>query len=536
MDRTHRTVFAMLLVSWGVFLGVQAQAVDETEHCHVAWLIGHEHQKPIRDFFQHHQPPLWDVLQLYFRLGADGPEVLYFGRAGVLICTGLSVLAFCLLPGRLARGNDPGSPFLGLAGALALFPVIVFSLIFCSTLVIRPETLSMPLFLYSLLLWLPGKRSSTRSRLIARTFLAGVLVGAAIYTGPRFAFLAPAFFLLPANRSRLFEVDIRRMLILGGGALAFVVFYSVLMSHPLWEIVLNLEFARVLIPVGEGYFESATPLLTLMLLFSLLLGFLSTFLTDHGKKRLLCQSIYGLCLVQIVLRADWPYMHAHHFLLLALWLGVMMATAGVEFQPERRPPILSLATLGAVGGILLCVANVASDSVSMSTIVDHVQFKRAILTQISRSDSVLLTSACHPISALDASYYNNLIGDFPGRLGTAVKLAQTRRLLPDCDYAADIRAKHPALIELALLNCVGNAEQQAVYDLLSDYNQILITANPRSSLRCIAYAPKSPALVPRNTSPRAPTSRVASAKPQADRRVGLPSSSDRIGPSLQRIP
>ena len=118
MDRTHRTVFAMLLLSWAVFLGVQSgQPTDETEHCHVAWLIGHEHQQPIRDFCQHHQPPLWDILQLYFHLVADGPEILYFGRALVLICTGLSVLAFFLLAGRLARRNNPESPFPWMAGS-----------------------------------------------------------------------------------------------------------------------------------------------------------------------------------------------------------------------------------------------------------------------------------------------------------------------------------------------------------------------------------------------------------------------------------
>ena len=42
-----KTVFATLLLSWGLVLGVQSGlATDETEHCHVAWLIGHEHQQP----------------------------------------------------------------------------------------------------------------------------------------------------------------------------------------------------------------------------------------------------------------------------------------------------------------------------------------------------------------------------------------------------------------------------------------------------------------------------------------------------------
>ncbi len=536
MDRTHRSVLAALLLCWGLVLGVQAMACDETEHCHVAWLIGHEHQQPIRDFFQHHQPVLWDVLQLYFRLGADGPEVLYFGRALVLICTALSALAFLLLPRRLANRDNQETPVPWFAGALALFPLIVFSLIFGNILVIRPETLSTPLFLYSLLLWLPDNRTSTQIRRITQTFLAGLLVGAAIYTSPRFVFLSPAFFFLPLNRSRLFELDFRRILILGGGALAFVVLYSGLMAHSLSEIVLNLEFARVLRPVGDGYFETAMPLLTLMLLLSLFLVFLCGFMTDQGKKRLLCQSIFGLCLLGIVLLADWPYMHAHHFLFLALWWGVMLATAVVEFRPECRPPIPSLVLIGAVGGIVLCLANVASDIVSATTIVDQVQLKRAILERIDKSDCILFVADFHPISALDASYYINPIGNYPGRLATAVRLAQASLPLPDCDYVGDIRAKRPALIDVSLLDCVGYAGQQAYKELLKDYKQILITANARSALRCFAYTLKAPAPGPRNQSPSMPTSGVTSVKPQQGRRVVLRPSSDRIGHSLQRIP
>ena len=536
MNRTHRTLFAILLLSWGLFLAVQSLTCDETEHCHVAWLIGHEHKKPMRDFFQHHQPLLWDVLQLYFRLGADGPEVLYFGRAVVLICTGLSVLAFFLLPCRLARRDNPESPLLWMTGALSLFPLILFSLFFGDTLVIRPEILSMPLFLYSLLLWLPGSKNSTQHRLFTHTFLAGVLVGAAIYTSPRFVFLGAAFFLLPANRSRLFEVDFRRMLVLGGGALAFVVLYSVLMSHSLSEIFLNIEFARVLNPVGEGYFESATPLLSFMLLFSLLLVFLCRFSTDHGKKRLLCQSIFGLCLLKIALLADWPYMYEHHFLVLALWWGVMTATVGVDFRPECRPPIPFLVRIGAVGGILLCLANVASDIVSTTTIVDKVQLKRAILTRINKSDRVLICAAAHPICALDASYYNCPNTDYPGRLATAVRLAQVSRPLPDCDYVADTRTKRPALIDPTLQCGVRYAEWQAIKELLKDYHQISIKANARSSLIWLVYALKSPALVPSNTSPSVPMSRVASVKSQPDRRVVLGPSSARISPPPQWIP
>jgi hypothetical protein len=476
------------MLSWGLFLGAQSGlATDESEHCHVAWLIGHEKQKPIRDFFQHHQPLLWDVLQLYFRLGADGPEVLYFGRALVLFCAGLAVLAVFLLSWRLARRDDPSSPLPWMAGTLSLFPLILFSLIFCKTLVIRPETVSTPLFLFAFVLWLPGGRPATRSSHMIRTLLAGALAGAAVYASPRFVFLAPAFVLLPADRARLIEMDIRRLLTLGGGALTFVVLYAVCMAHPVSEIVLNLEFAYALRPVGDGYFESAVPLATLTLLFTLLLMFLCRYSTERGKKRLLCQAIFGLCLLKIVLIADWPYMHEHHFLFVALWLGVMTATVSVELRPDCRPPIPSLVKCIAVGAILLCFANLASDVVRSETIVDRVQLKKAILARITRSDRVIFGAALHPICALDATYYNNPIGDSPGRLTTAVKRAQSQRRLPDCDYIADIRTNRPAVVDLAVAYCLENAEMQALEEALKDYDQVPIKAWRGSALVAFVY-------------------------------------------------
>ena len=305
------------------------------------------------------------------------------------------------------------------------------------------------------------------------------------------------------------------------------------MSHPLSEIALNLEFAYALRPVGDGYFESAMPLMTLILAFSLLLVFLCGYATNQGKRRLLCQFIFGLCLLKIVLLADWPYMHEHHFLFLALWWGVMTATASVDFRSERRPPMPSLMTLGAAAAIVLCLANLASDFVRSETIVDRVQLKRAILARLNKSDRVLFGAACHPISALDASYYNNPIGDCPGRLATAVRLAQSKRPLPDCDYLADIHVKRPALVDLAVLMCVENTESQNFEKLLKDYDQIQIKANPRSALFAIVYALKSGATVASNASRSVSTSRVAFAEPQPDRRAASHASSGRIGRSLE---
>ena len=76
----NRLLFLLLLVAWPLFLALQqGDDFDESEHCHVAWMMGRMHEQPLRDFFQHHQPLLWDLLKTYYIVGGDGPEVLYFG-------------------------------------------------------------------------------------------------------------------------------------------------------------------------------------------------------------------------------------------------------------------------------------------------------------------------------------------------------------------------------------------------------------------------------------------------------------------------
>ena len=78
---------AFLLVAWAGFLLLQSgSSWDETEHAHVAWLIGHEHLRPIDDFFQHHLPVMWSVLAVYYRLGFGGPWVILYGRVLVVLC------------------------------------------------------------------------------------------------------------------------------------------------------------------------------------------------------------------------------------------------------------------------------------------------------------------------------------------------------------------------------------------------------------------------------------------------------------------
>ena len=87
-----------------------------------------------------------------------------------------------------------------------------------------------------------------------------MLVGAAVYTSPRFAPLAGSFLLLPTNRQHIVSFDWRRLLMLAMGAFAFGGIYSVVTFHTIAEVDFNLRFTRLMhtlvtdtLPVLRGW-------------------------------------------------------------------------------------------------------------------------------------------------------------------------------------------------------------------------------------------------------------------------------------------
>ncbi|MCX6340370.1 MAG: hypothetical protein NTX71_10730 [Candidatus Aureabacteria bacterium] len=99
MQGISKRAFILFMLLWVVFLAVQqGDNFDESEHAHDAWLMGCAGKRPYRDFFQHHNPLLWDLLKAYYLLGGTGPSILYYGRALVVISAlifayGLTTLA-----------------------------------------------------------------------------------------------------------------------------------------------------------------------------------------------------------------------------------------------------------------------------------------------------------------------------------------------------------------------------------------------------------------------------------------------------------
>src|SRR6185312_5714471 len=65
--------------------------VDETEHLHAAWCMA-QGQIPYKDFFEHHMPLIWIILQPVVRLWTDPVQALYAGR-GLMLAFWFSILA-----------------------------------------------------------------------------------------------------------------------------------------------------------------------------------------------------------------------------------------------------------------------------------------------------------------------------------------------------------------------------------------------------------------------------------------------------------
>ena len=106
----NRYVFWLLTIVWMAILFSRFISVDEVEHAHVAWLMSIRGMTPLVDFFQHHQPILWHVIQPYFYFGGSGPEVLYYGRAIVLICAALCVHGLFVIA--RPQQSDKAGPFI----------------------------------------------------------------------------------------------------------------------------------------------------------------------------------------------------------------------------------------------------------------------------------------------------------------------------------------------------------------------------------------------------------------------------------------
>lgn len=460
-----RRIYAVLATLWLAFLAIhEGHVYDEAEHLHAAWLIERMGRVPIRDFFQHHQPVLWDALGLYFRIGGEGPGGLYFGRLLVVLAGLLSLWGLYALGTDAERRIDPsddgdrGRPEPRVAaGLLAGLFFIVATVVHRSLFVIRPETVSIPLIVGACVLW--ARRPPGRIGRRASDFGAGGLFALAVFSSPRFLLLMGLFALpalsAPGGGRSPYGRLLRRHLSLLLGAATALLGYLWLSSTSVGDVRFNLAFSAILQWLGEGNVE---PVRTLLVI-AILVG--SSWLLvrrppRQGRKTRLLAVGYALAVTVVSVLGAGRYLYAQDFAAPVVLVAVLLAR-----QPpfrigtgrfRRHLPAVGLGLAAAsLAGIL--ALGLRADR----TLLREVRFRRVALWFVEEGDRVLLTARLHPIAAPDASYYAHPLTDSPGRLCRAVALARERWSLPECDFASVLREERPRLVD-ALLPAVVRAE------------------------------------------------------------------------------
>ena len=267
----------------------------------------------------------------------------------VVVCGLLFTLGSYLLARNWTRGQtEAASP--GLFGVvLSVAPVLLMSLALRPTLVIRPETIGLPLFALALACWtLPT--GARRLAGLGRGLLAGVLFGAAVYASPRFAVLAGAFVLLPADRRRLFSLEIGPLAAAVAGAAAFVGGYQLLIGGRFSDLWFNVEFSSITYKAGEAAFRQPIRLLVFTGEMILVAAWVFLRLDRPGRRRFLIQGVYLLLATAAALSSAWPLLYPQNFIAPVVWMSVMFACAAGRMEAVRVPTRLSWAPHWALCG------------------------------------------------------------------------------------------------------------------------------------------------------------------------------------------
>jgi hypothetical protein len=443
-------LFLFLVASWCLFLAVQwGDPFDETEHAHVAWQMAVRGQRPIADFFQHHQPLLWDLLEPYYLLGG-GPEGLYFGRGLVVACAVVTALALR----RLAGGS---------AGWLGLLPLLGASLALPSFWVLRPETLGTALFLAGIAAWVRRREDEAWWTWLAGDGAAGFLFAAALLATPRFLLLGGAFLLF---RGRSPYPLLLRLVAWGAGLFVFLDGYLFLRPYSLEDIAFNLDASRVIGGIGEGYFKESIAMLSLAGGCLALAVWIGGRLDRPQRRRFLIRVGYGVLVLAASLLAAWPFLYAQNLFAPLVWLALMLADAeGRVAWLERSRPLRALTGL-ALAGCGACLLLTVVGIVTGKTIMRRVQAKTALVRLLQPGDRVLLSTATHPISIDDLSYYGHPLVDSHDRLPAAVRELRKRWPLPPCDFLAEVRRERPAVIDGFLLTSLTPEQQEELQQIL----------------------------------------------------------------------
>jgi hypothetical protein len=182
---------AALLYGFGAWLS-QNRAFDPDEfyHLHVAWNIFNG-WLPYRDFFDNHGPVYYFLiapLLFFFRVGTDADSAIaamFLVRKVAWLLSGLILFGTFWL-GSLWRDSA--------IGLLAVFFLISTEACWSSSLEIRPDTLAVVFFLFSLILVVRAVQPNVKARSRSIGFAwSGLLLGMAFVTLQKAVYVLPGF-------------------------------------------------------------------------------------------------------------------------------------------------------------------------------------------------------------------------------------------------------------------------------------------------------------------------------------------------------
>jgi len=433
--------------------------------------------RPIDDFFQHHQPILWDLLSLYYRIGLDGAGVLFWGRVLVAVCGLACVWA---LAGIARNPVSKDMPFAPLGGG-GIF--ILMTLFLPELYVSRPETISITCMLYALLLWCRENSPPAHSLIIA-----GALAGVACYASPRFLAFG-GFFLLLGNHS------IRRWALFIGGGLSFLVAYTAVSGFQLEKVAFNIEFSSYLQTVGDRSAGRPADFWNLLAVAMISAMLPLLFRLNKSERRCGLLLVANLLVVYVVCHRTaglFRYTQAY-----APFLFGVPVVAGWLFARWNPKSPRSLA-FGVYALVLLFVASVVA-AVNIRRpqfqLLEFVRQKDLLASVIPAGGTVMLFTVKHPITARDASYYGSPLFDAQDRLCRAVRGFKNGDILRKrCNFLDDVRDARPYLVDTWTDVAVAEDQLPLLNKLLAEHYEPIRLENAAPLLREGVMVERSTAL------------------------------------------
>lgn len=415
---------AILLVAWAGFLLLQSGSPwDEAEHAHVAWLIGHEHLRPIDDFFQHHLPVLWSIMAIYYRLGFDGPWVILYGRVLVVLC---AIAVFRTL-------RELPTWFGGRPSVLGPLVFVLLTTTIPEWFVVRPETLATGLAAVAVSLW--GRPSSTR----LHAALSGALFGIGVFASPRLLLCAPLVVLLaPTVRLRPL---LERLTLASGTALLASAAWMFGAGFTLAKTLFCLRFSSHLQKVGWSTFGLSASFLGSLGLAAVLLAIaLLRRAVPEARRRglalLLLSALVFAISWHVASRFPYPAGFSAAFLSFVVSISFADGFTAVSTSFHRSLWLVALVTSVLFAG--------HRSTPQPASFIDELSTKSQIASLVPHGESVLVFTKTHPITVRDVSYFGPPLFDSQDRLCRALASFPPPFSFPSCSLLAEIR-KRPFL-------------------------------------------------------------------------------------------